>query len=175
VIVPRRATILLSLAIALAGQASAMEPVPPPPHNPLKARCGIQKIVDAINARQIDEVIATTKVYTDLLGEVEPTESAAFLDMFGKKADLDYQDSLRLKDVSLLSTDGLYVIDVDRHYSETAKRSDRHNMSHWSVWIIAFASDEVASMRQATELWPFTLHNPAFGSGLTCSRGSLDG
>ena len=169
------AALLTSLALALAAQVSATTPVPSQPHNPLKAICGIQKIVDAINSRQIAGVLASTKIYTDVLGQVDAEEAEAFLDMFGKRADLDHQGDLRLKDVSLLSTGGLYVIDVDRHYLETAKRADRHRMSHWSVWLVAFNSDDVASMRQATELWGFTLHNHAFGSGSSCSEGNSNG
>ncbi|HEX8261990.1 MAG TPA: hypothetical protein VF547_03855 [Allosphingosinicella sp.] len=142
--------------------------MPPPPHNPLMARCAIRKVADAINARAVDGLIAKAKVYTDLLGEVGPEEEGSFLDLFGKEAELNQQENLRVKDVSLLTTRGLYVAVFDRYHKEAAKRSDRYMKSHWSVWLIAFESNEIVSMRQATELWPFTLQNPAFGSDEVC-------
>jgi hypothetical protein len=139
------------------------------------ARCAIKRVVDAINARQVDRLLATSKVYTDSLGEVTPEEKEQFLELFGKKPELALQRDLETKRVSLLSTNGLYVVTLSRHYSEAAKRKDRHQMSHWSVWLVAFGSDEIASMRQATELWSFTLQNEAFGSDASCRTENRDG
>ena len=131
---------------AFASIANATLPPPPPPHDATRARCAIERFVDAINRHDLASV-SSTRIIAGDVGQVSDKTTDEFFNSFDVGSKLSNGDPLLVKEVSVLELDGvapIYLAQIQRKYSEK---------SYWSVWIFQFESNKLILARRADELW----------------------
>jgi hypothetical protein len=106
-------------------------------------------LIGAIDRQDHDVLSTGLKIYSDKLGEVTPDELDQFFGEFAATGAPNSAAPLRLTNwgtLAVADTNPLYVITVARGAADG---------SHWSAWLVGFASDRISLLRRADELWPF--------------------
>ena len=136
-------------ALTLSVSAAAELPQPPIPHNPILAKCELQRIVAAIDARDRSKLPANLRIVSEKVGIVEDNEFETFFNEFEAESPKLKKLALELTHIGYVEINGVSPL-----YAITLRRGGGDG-AFWSTWTVQFKSDEVVLMRRADEFWPF--------------------
>ena len=155
-------------ALTFSVSAAAEFPQPPLPHSPTLAKCELERIVAAIDARDRSKLPANLQIVSEKLGTVEDNEFETFFSEFEAESPKLKKLALELTHIGYVEINGDNPI-----YAMTVRRGGGDG-AFWSTWTVQFKSDEVVLMRRADEFWPFA-DNKVFLTYNDCGSSKADG